>query len=192
MDKRLFVAIDPPVAIRQQLASICGGLPGARWTEPAQLHLTLVFIGEVSGRVFLDIREALDEIAARSFALRCKGVGFFPPRGLPRVVWAGIEGCEQLMLLQRKIATRLFHLGVEMENRKFSPHLTLARLDATPPAKVGQYLEAHGLFTSEAFAVDRFLLYASVLGRKGATHSSEREYRLLDSDEMLKARQPPV
>ena len=178
MDKRLFVAIDPPETIRQQLAALCCGLPDARWTEPVQLHLTLVFIGEVSGATFLDIREALDEITAQPFDLRCKGVGFFPPRGLPRVVWTGIERSEPLMLLQRKIATRLYQLGVEMENRKFSPHITLARLRETPPAKVGRYLEAHGLFASDPFPVDRFLLYASVLGRKGATHAVEREYRL--------------
>ena len=182
MDKRLFVAIDPPETIRQQLAALCCGLPDARWTEPAQLHLTLVFIGEVSGAAFLDIREVLDEIVAQPFVLRCKGVGFFPPRGLPRVVWAGIEHCEPLMLLQRKITTRLFQLGVELENRKFSPHITLARLRETPAAKVGRYLEAHGLFTSEPFAVDRFLLYSSVLGRKGATHMVEREYHLATSE----------
>ncbi len=178
MDKRLFVAIDPPDATQQQLAPLCCGLPDARWTDPEQLHLTLVFIGEVSGPVFLDIRETLDGITAPPFALRLKGVGFFPPRGLPRVVWAGVEHCEPLMALQRKITTRLFQLGVPLENRKYSPHLTLARLRQTPPAKVGRYLEAHGLFACEPFPVERFRLYSSVLGRKGAVHTVERDYQL--------------
>ncbi|ADW16261.1 2'-5' RNA ligase [Desulfobulbus propionicus DSM 2032] len=150
MDKRLFVAIDPPPEIREQLAGICCGLPAARWTPVEQLHLTLCFIGEVDGAIFLDIREALGELSAPSFDLRLKGVGFFPPRGLPRVVWAGVERSEPLLGLQRKITTRLFQLGVALDNRKFSP----------------------------LFTVDRFLLYSSILGRKGATHIVEREYPL--------------
>ncbi len=178
MNKRLFVAIDPPEEIREQLAGICCGLPDARWTPPHQLHLTLCFIGEVSGAAFLDIREALEEISTPPFTLRLQGVGFFPPRGQPRVVWAGIEKNESLLVLQRKITTRLFTLGFEPENRKFFPHITLARLQQTPPSRVGRYLEDHSLFASAAFAVDRFLLYSSVLGRKGASHTIEQWYGL--------------
>ena len=178
MNKRLFVAIDPPEKTREQLTGICCGLPAARWIPPHQLHLTLCFIGEVSGAAFLDIREALEEIRPAPFALRLQGVGFFPPRGQPRVVWAGVERSEPLALLQRTITTRLFALGFEPENRKFFPHITLARLQQTPPSRVGRYLEDHGLFASAAFAVDRFLLYSSVLGRKGASHTIEQGYGL--------------
>lgn len=160
------------------MTTLCCGLPDARWTPPERLHLTLCFIGEVSGAAFLDIKEALAEITAAPFALRLQGVGFFPPRGQPRVVWAGVETSEPLAVLQRKITTRLFALGQEPENRKFSPHITLARLHLTPAAKVGRYLEAHGLFTSAEFVTDRFLLYSSVLGRKGASHIVEQGYGL--------------
>ena len=66
MNKRLFVAIDPPEEIREQLLALCCGLPNARWVVPEQLHLTLCFIGEVSSNAFLDIREALAEITADS------------------------------------------------------------------------------------------------------------------------------
>ena len=171
MNKRLFVAIDPPAEIREQLVGICCGLPDARWIPPEQLHLTLCFIGEVSGSAFLDIREALEEIQVAPFSLRLQGVGFFPPRGQPRVIWAGIEQSEPLLALQRKITTRLFHLGVEPENRKFSPHITLARLHQTSATRVGKYMGIHGLLGSEPFVVDKFLLYSSVLGRKGASHT---------------------
>ena len=178
MNKRLFVAIDPPAEIRQQLAFLCCGLPDARWTPPEQLHLTLCFIGEVSGTAFLDIKEALGEIKAPPLDLRLQGVGFFPFRGQLRVVWAGLEKSEPLLALQRKITTRLFQLGLEPENRKFSPHITLARLHQTPPARVGRYLQEHGLFASAEFAVHAFSLYSSVLGRNGATHLVERDYGL--------------
>jgi len=179
MNKRLFVAIDPPSTLRDQIALLCCGLPGARWMPPEQLHLTLCFIGEVSSSAFVDIREALAEIAAPAFALRLQGVGFFPPRGQPRVVWVGVAASEPLAVLQRKITTRLFALGLEPENRKFSPHITLARLNQTPPARVGRYLQDHGLFASAEFPVDQFLLYSSVLGRKGASHFLEQPYGLL-------------
>ncbi len=178
MNKRLFVAIDPPPEIRERLAGICCGLPAARWVPPEQLHLTLCFIGEVSGATFLDIREALVEIKVSPFALRLQGVGFFPLRGQPRVVWAGIVTSEPLATLQRKITTRLFALGLEPENRKFFPHLTLARLHQTPPSRVGRYLQENGLFASSEFVVDRFLLYSSMLGRKGASHTIEQWYWL--------------
>ena len=178
MNKRLFVAIDPPQEIRGQLTALCCGLPDARWMQPEQLHLTLCFIGEVDGSTFLDIREALAEIQTAPFALQLRGAGFFPLRGLPRVVWAGVDPCEPLMVLQRKINTRLFQLGVELENRKFSPHITLARLQQTPAAKVGKYLAINGLFGSDPFTVDRFVLYSSVLGKKGASHFVEQVYPL--------------
>ena len=179
MNKRLFVAIDPPQEIREHLSTICCGLQDARWIPVAQLHLTLCFIGEVSGSAFLDIREALEDITVAPFFLRLCGVGFFPPRKEPRVVWAGIDTSEPLMVLQRKITTRLFQLGLEPENRKFRPHITLARLLQTPATKVGKYLAMNGLFGSVPFEVNLFSLYSSLLGRKGATHVAEQEYRLV-------------
>ncbi len=178
MNKRLFVAIDPPPLIRDQVTGLCCGLPDARWTPPEQLHLTLCFIGEVDGSTFLDIREALAEIKVAPFSLRLQGVGFFPPRGEPRVVWAGIEKSEPLMVLQRKITTRLFQMGMELENRKYSPHLTLARLHQASPSRIGKYLQEHNLFVSPEFEVRQFVLYSSVLGRKGASHTVEQEYGL--------------
>ncbi len=181
MNKRLFVAIDPPEEVREQLGPLCCGLSDARWTPVEQLHLTLCFIGEVDGATFLDILEALGEISFVTFSLQLRGVGFFPPRGQPRVVWTGVEKCEPLMVLQRKITTRLFQLGVELENRKYSPHLTLARLNQTSPARVGKYLNEHALFVSSPFTINHFTLYSSVLGRKGASHTIEQEYGLAGS-----------
>ena len=89
MNKRLFIAIDPPAEIREQLAGICCGLPDARWTPPHQLHLTLCFIGEVSGAAFLDIREALEEISTPALCPAAPRRRLFPaarpaPRGLGR------------------------------------------------------------------------------------------------------------
>ena len=175
---RLFVAIDLPAGIRDRLSLMSCGLPGARWVRTEQLHLTLRFIGEVDGAMFQAIREALAGVRGRSFAMQLAGVGYFPPRKRPRVVWVGIRENEDLVRLRNRIESSLVRAGLAPEQRKFSPHITLARLNRTPVARVGRYLEEHGLFRSPEFRVQRFRLYSSVLGRGGATHCVEQEYQL--------------
>jgi 2'-5' RNA ligase len=176
---RLFVAIDLPESVANRLEKICHGLPGARWVKPEQLHLTLRFIGEVDGGSFADIREILGSIKVDPFTMQLDGVGFFPPRGKPRVIWAGVAKNENLLLLQRKIETTMVRqVGLDPEERKYSPHITLARLNNTPSSRVGRFMEEYGLFLSEPFTVERFLLYSSVLGKKGALHRMEAEYQL--------------
>ncbi|WP_457573326.1 RNA 2',3'-cyclic phosphodiesterase [Desulfolithobacter sp.] len=175
---RLFVAIDLPADVALDLGNISCGLPGARWVPPEQLHLTLRFIGDVDGGVFADIREALAGVRSESFSLRIKGVGFFPPRKRPRVIWAGIEPSEELILLYKRIESTLLNCGLPPEGRKFSPHITLARLKNTPLSRVTAFLGQHALLASRSFTIDRFLLYSSVLGRSGAKHYVEDEYLL--------------
>ncbi|HHB75783.1 MAG TPA: RNA 2',3'-cyclic phosphodiesterase [Desulfobulbus sp.] len=175
---RLFVAIDLPEKIKEQVAGLCCGLPGARWVNPEQLHLTLRFIGEVDGGMFRDIRETLDEVRSDPFTLQLDGVGFFPPRGKPRVAWVGLRQSVELSQLRNRIESRLAALGLEPETRKFSPHITLARLKNTPASKVGRFLETHNLFLSPPFTIKEFFLYSSRLGRNGAIHRIEAGYPL--------------
>lgn len=179
---RLFVAIDLPELIKDHLFQLCSGLPGARWVVPEQLHLTLRFIGEVDGGLFRDILELLAEVQAESFSLQLSGVGFFPPRGKPRVVWVGLQKNEPLRKLRSRIESRLVAFGLEPEGRKFSPHISLARLKNTSTVKVGRYLENHSLFSSVPFPVENFHLYSSVLGRRGAVHRIEATYLLGGGD----------
>lgn len=146
-----------------------------------QLHLTLCFIGEVDGAVFHDIREALHQVSVPAFSIRLDGVGCFPPRGRPRVVWVGVEADERLHRLHQKIYTRLASLGLALERRKFAPHITIARLKSTATSKVARYLEECGLFSTEPFTVENYRLYSSVLGRQGAVHTVEEEYELGDA-----------
>ena len=175
---RLFVAIDLPLQVKERLSSLCCGLPGARWVQPEHLHLTLRFIGEVDAMVFKAVSEALAGVQSGIFSLRLEGVGFFPPRGKPRVVWVGIRKNEQLVLLRKRIDSALVRTGLDPEGRKYSPHITLARLKNTPPSKVGAFLAHHGLFATEDYLVNEFLLYSSVLSNKGAKHYIEEAYRL--------------
>ena len=176
---RLFVAIDLPPDIVALLQGICYGVPGARWVQAEQMHLTLRFIGEVDGGVFRDIKEGLADLETPGFALQVKGLGFFPPRKTPRVLWAGIAPVEQGCALRNKIDKVLLGMGLAPEGRKFSPHITLARLHETPLARLSRFLAGNGLFTTEAFPVAEFHLYSSALTSRGAFHTLEASYPLL-------------
>jgi 2'-5' RNA ligase len=175
---RLFIAVDLPEKIKKNLKSMAFGIPGAKWVSPEQLHLTVRFIGEVDGALFSDIKNILDEINSAAFSLQLKGVGYFPPRGAPRVLWIGLEKSEPLQLLKKKIDTKLLRVGVEPEGRKFSPHITLARLKKSPVHKIANFLSGNGLFSQEPFQVEDFKLYSSILSPKGAYHKVERIYPL--------------
>ena len=175
---RLFIAVDLPEKILDNLGSMAFGIPGAKWVAPEQLHLTVRFIGEVDGALFRDIGDILHEVSAGSFSLQLKGVGYFPPRGTPRVLWAGLEKSEPLQLLRKKIDSALIRAGVAPEGRKFSPHITLARLKNSPVQKIANFLSGNGLFSQEPFQVEDFKLYSSVLSPKGAFHKVERVYPL--------------
>ncbi len=176
---RLFVAIDFPDHVRARLAGLAHGLPGARWVPEDQYHLTLRFIGEVDGAVFRDIAAALETVTAPPFSLELKGMGCFPPRRQPRVLWVGVEADETLHLLQRRIEAALVRVGVPPEGRKFAPHVTLARLRTpVPRQRLGHFLAGNNLFAAGPIQVDSFLLYSSFLTPKGAFHQVEAEYRL--------------
>jgi 2'-5' RNA ligase len=178
---RLFVAIDLPDDVVEQLDRLCVGLPAIRWMEPGQFHLTIRFIGEVEHPVFYEIGEGLAEITARPFELRLKGLGLFPPRGAPHTLWAGVEDEAPLLPLRRRIDRIVEAAGIEPERRRFQPHVTLGRFREPPPeARFGSWLAARSLFRSEAFTVGGFTLYSSHLRPEGALHTAEASYNFVN------------
>jgi len=185
---RLFVSIELPAVVKQRLELLCCDVPGARWVDPEQIHLTLRFIGEVDELVFRDVEAALDEVRAPSFEMALKGVGHFPPRGEPRVLWVGVEKSAALVQLHDRVERALVRAGVEPERRRFSPHVTLARLNHTPARVVGSYLAMNGLLRCEPFAVREFHLYSSALSAKRAVHCCEASYALREGDVPLAGR----
>jgi 2'-5' RNA ligase len=174
---RLFVAIGLPDTVAVSLEMIQSGVPGARWQTREQMHLTLRFIGEVDGRDAASIDDALSLIAAPPLTLQLKGVGEFGGKN-PRALWAGIAANEALLHLQRKIETALQRAGREAEPRKFTPHVTLARLRATQRGRLMDYLVDHALYTSAPFEVGEFILYSSHLSPNGSLYRAERSYAL--------------
>ena len=175
---RLFVAIDLPEEIQDLLAPLCLGLPGARWVPREQLHLTLRFIGEIDGGLSREIDAALEDIRSPPFIVRLAGLGHFPPRKMPRVIWVGVEPREDVIALRNRVESTLIRIGLEPEGRRFSPHVTLARLKNPPLSKVTRYLAGNALFTSPGFSVPEFHLYASTLTSKGAIHEKLATYPL--------------
>ncbi|HZR82157.1 MAG TPA: RNA 2',3'-cyclic phosphodiesterase [Candidatus Binatia bacterium] len=175
---RLFVSIELPDDVKEALRRVCCDVPGARWLEPDEMHLTLRFIGEVDGLVFHDIADALDDVRGEPFPLEVRGVGHFPPRGEPHVLWAGIEKSDALVDLRNRVEAAVVRAGVAPEGRKFSPHLTLARLKATPQRAVGSFLAMNGLLRCDPFTVRDFHLYSSQLSAKRAVHRCEASYPL--------------
>ena len=174
---RLFVALEIPQAIRTRLTLLGGGVPGARWASEEQMHLTLRFIGEVDGNVARDIDDALAGIRAPGFTLELADVGEFGGKK-PHALWAGVRPNEALLHLQRKIETALQRIGLLAEERKFSAHVTLARMRSAPREKVVQFLTHHALFASGPFDVNRFVLFSSHLGSGGSVYHAERTYPL--------------
>jgi len=138
---RLFVALEIPGAVRDNLATLIDELRAAdassarnkaRWVRPENLHVTLKFIGNVDASKLDAIRAALAEVRSESSVeLRFRGLGFFPNDRRPRVFWAGIEASPNLAPLANEIDARMEKLGISGETREFAPHLTLARFD--PP-----------------------------------------------------------
>jgi 2'-5' RNA ligase len=174
---RLFVALELPGPLRQRLALMGGGVPGARWQREDQFHLTLRFIGEVQESTAADIDDALSAIRAPRFFMELAGVGEFGGK-VPRALWAGVRVGDELQHLQRKIEAALQRLGLPAEERKFSPHVTLARMKGAPRGKVMEFLTHHALFSSGPFEVEHFALFSSQTGSGGSVYHVEREYPL--------------
>ena len=175
---RLFIAISPPPDILYFLRGLGHGIPGARPTPEEQMHLTLHFLGEVEGTLFKDIREALFEVKHGPFSLQISGVGHFPPRGKPKVIWAGLQPSDELIRLHKRVASELRACGVVPEKRKYSPHISLARLRNSPLHRVTAFLAGNSFLSSPPFMVDSFHLFSSQLGPKGALHTLEETYPL--------------
>ena len=176
---RLFVAISLPEPIRQRLALLAAGVPGAKWAKAENLHLTLRFIGDVDGRTYGDIVDALGHVAVPKFDLQIEGVGQFGEKRRVDTLWAGIKPNDSLLRLQGKVETALQRLGLEAERRKFHPHVTLARLKEAPESRVARFLADNGGLLSPPFAVASYTLFSSFLAHTGAIHQPEAVYPLL-------------
>ena len=178
---RLFVALSLPVDVRAQLGAIQAGLPGARWIDTQNMHLTLRFIGEMQEPDAHDFSLALSHIHAPAFDLSLSGIGYFDRRATVHSVWARAEKSDGLMHLQSKIESVVVRSGGPVEKRKFTPHVTLGRLKDTPVERIGPWLETSGVLSVPPFPVAEFALFQSKLGHGGARYIELAAYPLIES-----------
>ncbi len=166
---RLFVAVDPPGEVREALGEIARDLAAAKWTRPGQLHVTLRFLGSVPVDAVPEIAGRLRGAGGRSFELAARGFGVFPSFRAPRVLWIGLSPAAPLEELHDAVERRL-EGAVAAEEKRFSPHLTIARLDGTRGAAVREWIARREPFSTARWTVRAFSLYASTLTPSGAIH----------------------
>ncbi len=173
---RLFTAIEIPAEIGRSLAMLRGGLPGARWVEPENYHLTLRFIGDIDDALAREIAYLLGKVNRPAFDLRIDGLDSFGGNK-PRAVVAMVGPVPALVELQAEHERLMQRVGLEPE-RKYKPHVTLARLRDASSRQVADFLASRQPFRSPAFAVSRFVLYSSRNSVGGGPYVIEAEYPL--------------
>lgn len=177
---RLFTAIALPAPVRDALAALAEPLPGVSWTRPAQLHVTLRFLGNVPRAKVDDTIARLAAIRVEPFVLPVEGVGAFPPKAPPRVLWVGTgRGHPRLHQLRQRLDDALLAAGVpELDVRTFHAHVTVARCAATAAPALIRCMHRHENYTAPPFRVDAFDLCASELHPAGAVHTLVQRFAL--------------
>ncbi len=171
MPQRLFFALALPDEVASELSTLQWGPSGARWTLPDQLHLTLRFVGETPDATVMRWRSELTELDAPPLRLQLQGVGFFPPRGSARVLWAGVRDDTGLQALRRTLDRRLSKLGLPPSGERLRPHVTLGRLRHSDDDEVAAWLTEHGLMRSAPFTVHSVRLMRSTPGPAGSEYA---------------------
>jgi 2'-5' RNA ligase len=175
---RLFVGIEFPPELKLRLSLLETALPGARWIDPGNLHLTLRFIGEITEDVAADVDEALAQVKARRFTLQLAGTGVFGGNR-PHTLWVGVERDPDLILLHDRIELALIRIGLAPEPRRFAPHVTMARLRDPVLDMLGHFLAAHARFRADPLPVEHFSLVASFPTKAGSVYEDQADYPLI-------------
>ena len=174
---RLFTGLELPAAVVGQLALMRGGIVGARWLEPEDYHITLRFIGDIDAGAARDIDDALSDIRRPEAPVRFEELSWFGG-DKPRAIVAKVKADPAVMDLQAEHERRLRRLGIEPETRKYTPHVTLARLRGASQTAVASYLAMRGALIADSFNAERFVLYSAREGSGGGPYVVEAAYPL--------------
>src|SRR6201989_3266566 len=174
---RLFTGLEIPAEIGQTLSGLRGGLPGARWIDPENYHVTLRFIGDIDGMSANEIASVRLRGTRKPFEVRVQGLNSFGAKN-PRAVVASVEPSRPLIELQAELERMMQRLGLDPEGRKFIPHVTLARLHDASSQALAYYLPVRGYSRSRVFTADRFVLFSSRASTGGGPYVVEDSYAL--------------
>lgn len=174
---RLFTALEIPAETRLRLSGLRGGLKGARWIDPENYHITLRFIGDVDDRTADEVADGLARVQPRAVTVRLCGLGAFGSKK-PHAVWARVEPGRNLLDLQAEQERLLQRIGLMPEGRKYTPHVTVARLRGASPREVATWLSVRGDFSVPPFVASRFVLFSSRTSVGGGPYLVEEAYDL--------------
>ena len=174
---RLFTGLELPGELRQRFARLKSPLPGAKWVEPDNLHVTLRFAGDVDNLVASEFADALSQIEIDAFEMRISGLGAFGGND-PHVLYAGIEPSPALEALARANERAARSAGLAPETRTFKPHVTLARLKHSNAEAIARFLGRNAAFRCEPIMVERFVLLSSRPNTGGGPYVVEEAYSL--------------
>jgi len=174
---RLFTGLEIPPSLGESLSFLRGGLPGAKWIDVENYHVTLRFIGDIDQRTADEIVHELRRVRRRRFEVRIEGVMAFGGKQ-PHSLVAKVAASPALSELQAEHERICQRLGLPAEPRKFVPHVTIARCKNVQHEAVAQWLALRGGFAGAAFTAERFVLYSSKASRGGGPYVQEADFPL--------------
>lgn len=181
---RLFIAIHLPDTVMDYLTGVIENLkpldPNIKWVHPANLHLTLKFLGETPDDKLEEIRQHLSLIHQQDIKLSFKGLGCFPNIVNPKVLWIGLSGdIPALVKLSRDVDKKMAKCGFKKEKRPFAPHITLARIKNNISEELKREILNQTKIEYDDFICKRFSLIESQLTPKGSIYTDIEQYPLL-------------
>jgi RNA 2',3'-cyclic 3'-phosphodiesterase len=174
---RLFTALEIPDDAADAIAALRGGLPGARWTDPSDYHLTLRFIGDIDDRLARDIEDELADAGRGAINVVLNTINSFGGHD-PHTLYLGATPSRPLSDLAAAHESLLRRLGLKPEKRKFTPHVTLARMRHGSVLDIADYIASRGLIRPIHFKANRFVLYSARASIGGGPYVVEAAYPL--------------
>lgn len=175
---RLFTGVEIPEDVAFDLSLKKGGILGGRWIDPESYHITLRFIGDIDVPLAEEVAFALEGLQFRPFMLKLKGIDVLGGNK-PHTLCAQIEESAELRRLQSMQERIMQMLGLPAEQRRFTPHVSLARLKDPDLGDLQRYLVSHSLYASRPFEVSHFVLFSSRPSRGGGPYAVENSYAMV-------------
>lgn len=175
---RLFLGLALPEPVKTRLLSWTDDIAGARWQRREQLHVTLCFLGEVPPERVPSLFRVMEALETPAFDLEPAGVGCFGEPAQPRNLWAGVRPEASVRALYGALCQRLGPAGFPVEDRRFHPHITLARFSRHQAGPAGGFIDRYQGQVAPAFRVDGVSLFLSQPGPEGSRYQRLSKFPL--------------